>query len=79
MTRKFKLSMQNWIKALMLAFFGALLPIVSGWFQAGQFPTDWETWRTAIFTSLVPVLYLVISWLQNSDGSIVKPEKNKDA
>lgn len=75
---KFSLTWQQVVKAIILTFLGAMIPVITGWLEAGSFPTDWDTWRTALFTSFVPVLYLVYSWIQNSEGKLMKPEPKKD-
>jgi hypothetical protein len=71
-----KLAWAQFKKGLLL-FVVPLLTLMTQWFIDGKFPTDWATWRTTILTCAVPVLYYIISLLQNSDGELFKKEAGK--
>jgi hypothetical protein len=69
-TVKFSVSLQQKIKALVLAFFAAFIPMVIAWCKAGTFPVTWAQWEPSLITCSIPCLYLLYSWLETSEGGL---------
>lgn len=66
------------IKKGLILFLVPLITIIIQWASNGEFPTDWETWKPVLLTCAVPVLYYILSLLQNSNGDLMKFEPKYD-
>lgn len=65
------------IKKGLYLFIVPLIGFFIQWLSDGNFPSTWDEWKTPLFSCSVPVLYYILSLLQNSDGEILKKENEQ--